>query len=936
MIRFDHPELLLLALPAIVVVLRVSPKVAAVRALRVLVVLLLVAVLAGPRLDQRGLGNDVIVVLDRSRSMPTESAALSQETIKLLEGAMGRGDRLGIVTFGARPHIEQSPVETSRFGGMFEDIDREGSDLGGALEHALALAPEGRAATLLLLSDGENRGRDAVAAANRAKARGIPIFVRPILRSSVSDVAVERLDLPGRVNADEPFQFTAWVTSDSMLRVQFELQRDGITIASGERDLEAGRNRLVFRDRVARESIPRYRLVLNAPGEGDRIAENSTAIGAVRVAGTPRILVLNGDGSRSRLVTALEGGGLAVDAKTPEIADLSMLSLGQYRAVILENVSAARVGRGMDALAEFVSTRGGGLVMTGGRASFGVGGYHRSSLDPVLPVSMELRQEMRKMAIAVAFALDRSGSMAAPAGAGRTKMDLANAGTVAAIEMLSPMDSVAVIAVDSAAHTIVEMQSADSQNDIAEDVLRIQSMGGGIFTRTALEAAADQVLEAPQANRHIVLFADAADAEEHEGCLELIAELRPVGVTLSVIALGSKTDSDGKFLEEIAAAGGGEAHFVSDVDDLPRVFSHDIMTVARSSYIEGDIGTAVLPDLLGLGSAATSNFPTVTGYNLTYLRPKALAGVATTDEWKAPLVAFQYHGIGRSAAVTTPIGGSFIEWPGFADFAVTLGRFAIGQEAPDAYFGAVRRVGGEAVISVEVDRELDPTATPPREVQFRSPSGETQSIVLERVGEDRVEARIPLSADGVALGAIDVGDHRVLALPPVALPYSPEFEPSPDPRRGERLLARLAAETGGGVLTTVDPLFELEGLGLEAQPIGRPLALLALFIFLLELIERRFSLCANAARTLLVRLRRFRPVPTPASATSTGTATLDSRAPSSSPTFPTHSRDPDAPVHELRTAAPPPPQTPAAPPPAAPKHLDAAALAREVKNKRRK
>ena len=39
-------------------------------------------------------------------------------------------------------------------------------------------------------------------------------------------------------------------------------------------------------------------------------------------------------------------------------------------------------------------------------------------------------------------------------------------------------------------------------------------MGGGIFTYTALVTAARMVQESEKGTRHIVLFADAADAEE--------------------------------------------------------------------------------------------------------------------------------------------------------------------------------------------------------------------------------------------------------------------------------------------------------------------------------------------------------------------------------------------------------------------------------------
>src|SRR5690606_7454948 len=130
-------------------------------------------------------------------------------------------------------------------------------------------------------------------------------------------------------------------------------------------------------------------------------------------------------------------------------------ALDPYRAVIVENVPAGDFGRlKMEQLAQFVEDLGGGLLLTGGEKSFGSGGYFNSPLEDVLPVSMELREEHRKTRVAIAIALDRSGSMAVPVAGGKTKMDLANLGTAECVNLLSAGDSVAVIAVDSTPHIV--------------------------------------------------------------------------------------------------------------------------------------------------------------------------------------------------------------------------------------------------------------------------------------------------------------------------------------------------------------------------------------------------------------------------------------------------------------------------------------------------
>ena len=70
-----------------------------------------------------------------------------------------------------------------------------------------------------------------------------------------------------------------------------------------------------------------------------------------------------------------------------------------YDAVILNNVSRARLSPGtQDALVRYVAD-GGALAMVGGDQSFGLGGYESSSIAKIMPVVMkppEHRQRKRR------------------------------------------------------------------------------------------------------------------------------------------------------------------------------------------------------------------------------------------------------------------------------------------------------------------------------------------------------------------------------------------------------------------------------------------------------------------------------------------------------------------------------------------------------------
>ena len=213
-----------------------------------------------------------------------------------------------------------------------------------------------------------------------------------------------------------------WVYSDRDAAGKVTVFRDGEPIVRDQADraFTSGLNRLFFRDLLEEGGLHNYEVRVDVAG--DPLVENNRGAGVVRVDAGPRLLVLNADGAEDNLVMALRAGRIPVDVDASKAHPLSNDTLDRYRAVVLENVLAADLGRvKMERLAQFVEDLGGGLLVTGGERSFGNGGYFKSPLDDVLPVSMEMREEHRKTRLAMAIALDRSGSMAVTVKGGRPR-----------------------------------------------------------------------------------------------------------------------------------------------------------------------------------------------------------------------------------------------------------------------------------------------------------------------------------------------------------------------------------------------------------------------------------------------------------------------------------------------------------------------------------
>ena len=309
--------------------------------------------------------------------------------------------------------------------------------------------------------------------------------------------------------------------------------------------------------------------------------------------------------------------------------------------------------------------------MTGGKQSFGSGGYFGSPVDELLPVSMELRTEHRKLAVAMAIVMDRSGSMAASVASGVSKMDLGNEGAARAIDLLGPQDAISVLAVDSEPHTIIPLTHAWGRATC------------GLTTRCAASRAAVAASTTTSDSRPggrnsifhdsstILLFADAAPTPEPGDYRTLVDEMVAKGATVSVIGPAPRpTRTLLDQLKDIAAHGARGRAFSADATALPGL-------VRAGSGGDGALGV----------HHGTDRGQAISGLAGTRRQAPALAArdrwTATTwatsnptrrrrrdsmDEYASPLVAF-WRGLGPA---TSRWVGEFSQqaraWPAYGDF----------------------------------------------------------------------------------------------------------------------------------------------------------------------------------------------------------------------------------------------------------------------------
>ena len=644
--------------------------------LRLLALLLLVLALAEPFLPGKGCGLDLWVLVDRSASARDRLAPRLDEMESLLEESRSASDRLFFVDFA-----EEVRVRGVSSAERVTDLG-DTTDLATALHFTLASMDPDRHGRILLLSDGYATGpiQDLE---ERLARQDVPLDVRLVARPGDADFRIETFRAPTRVQPYEPFQIEIRIEGRPDSEVAFTLMRNGEKRTRASASVRDGSAVVRFSDRVEPGGGARYDVSLDA---GDAVAGNDRATLWVEVDGGPRILLVTAYGE-DPVADVLERQGF----ETEIVTDPGRLGLGHLagtRGVVINNVPSYRIpAEFLEGLDHYVRVQGGGLLMAGGKYSFGSGGYFESPVDPLLPVSMELKDDHRMLSVAMAIVMDRSGSMGASVSGGRTKMDLANEGAARSIELLGPSDAIAVFAVDSRAHEIIPLTPlTENTNELIDKVRRVQSGGGGIYVFEGLSAAWEQLRRARQGQRHVILFSDAADSEEPGNYGELIAEMAAENTTVSVIGLGTENDSDARLLADIAARGGGRIFFNADPATLPALFAQETVAVARSAFIEDPVGVEPSSGWLELSSRRLEGLAVVDGYNLSYLRDEATGAAFTTDDYEAPLVAFWNRGAGRVAAVSFPLGGEYSRrvrrWPDYGDFLQTLGRWLMGEDVP--------------------------------------------------------------------------------------------------------------------------------------------------------------------------------------------------------------------------------------------------------------
>ncbi|MCZ7680590.1 MAG: VWA domain-containing protein [Sandaracinaceae bacterium] len=569
MIRLGAPWLLALGVPVVLLVLarlsRLSREHAGAcrRVIQGLVLLATASAalaLARPELGRRIDRLAVIFVVDESRSVQRASEGVPEPIAEVRRAvlAMQDDDAAGLVVFGSEPATLVTPSPRPRIGVARAPLPRDGTDIAAAIRRALADLPAEHAARLVLVSDGAQTRGDALAAASAAASRGVRIDVWPVEREPGAEVAVERVRMPSVADPGQPVELRVVTRATQAARVRVRVLRDGAPIAEAETELRAGADVLTLREVAADPGVHRYEVLLEPLDPGaDMARENNEGGALMRVTGGSRALVLSARPEEaSGIAEALRGAGMHTELGGAARLPADLAELATWDLIVLSDLPArAFTDAQMSELASYVRDLGGGLLMAGARDAFGLGGYAFTPVEEVLPATFDLRRRRDRASLAMVIAIDQSGSMSVEVAPGTTKLALANEAAARSAMLLSPLDRVGVMHVDTDVHWTQPMTIVDDPRRIAAAVRRAQPGGGGILVDPTLQASYAALREQGTQLLHLLLFSDGSDSEQMIEARRLVAEAARDRITTSIVSMGSGPDTPE--LEHLSRIGGG-------------------------------------------------------------------------------------------------------------------------------------------------------------------------------------------------------------------------------------------------------------------------------------------------------------------------------------------------------------------------------------------
>lgn len=843
-----HPTALLLLLAVALFALRPHPTGHVATALRSAAFIAVVLALAGLALTTRMPSDRLTLVaaVDVSPSIDPAGRAWTQRYLARLQRRLVPGDELAVVAFADGVELLRPPGAAA----TLPDLPPAGApatELGAALDAAMALLPAEGARRVVLVTDGNDTRGDSERRLPWVRAAGVRVDAVVPPREGGADVRVEQVAAPEMAGVDSPVPLRVVARNDGPLRpAVLNVYLDGEIADSSAVELPPGRSAMTLASRLVSEGSHRLRAELRA--EGDTQPANNARDVGITLRDPTRALVLTAK-PRSVVAAALARKEVRADVRAPS-GVRGVEALRDYHLVVLEDVTAADLPAAtLDVLERWVRDAGGGLLVAGGGATFGDAALARTPLKRLLPVTLEPNRPKpgAREPLALFLVIDRSNSMGYNSRVGTLrdgeKLRYAKEAALAVVRQLKDQDQVGVIVFDSKPHEVAPLRPLGQHRAALEQLLPRLVENGGTDFFDALATAHTQLAAARVRQRHIILLTDGdtnrAAPEEYR---QLVGEIAADHIGVTTIRIGDNTVNLA-LLQEISRRTGGEFHYVENARALPDLMLREATRALAPAVAASESFYPRISDtnqlLQGLDEP---QLPPLSGYAYATARPGAEVLLQVPRlERRDPLLAVWQFGLGRVAAFTASPrddAEAWVGWSAFTKFWSQLAHWTARQHADDEVAIDARRRAGVSELEVRAFGPSADAATLTARLQLAN--GAVREVPLVPSQPRRFTARLLDLAPGrypltlVKRTASGVVSQRtqLVTVPADDDAADAEF------RRSEpdlALLGRLTSATGGQLNAEPDDLLAREpGTRRAEYPLAPWLVPLAMLLFLAD------------------------------------------------------------------------------------------------------
>ncbi len=805
------------------------------------IVVLLALALSQPMIYHSGTWISVNYLLDVSQSV---SPAAIQSAIQWIQQTNDSGHPANTryIPFGANAEVFETLEQLNEVRvsltrpsaalsrGERASIDQSATNVEGAVENAIQNFAPHHLKRLVLITDGNENFGHVTNTLSRLKGEGVHVYTVPLQARTNRDAWVEAIMSPSDVAAEEPFPVEAHVYSQTNTSAEVRLRYGGKELGSRNVRLTPGLNRVAFETSIRDESGP-VTLEAEVTAPDDSFADNNRFRTSIVVKGLPKILYVEGHSQSARyLQSALGKEGFAVTTVAPNSIPAAVGELDAFDAIVMSDVARTSLSQlQMRAMASYVQDLGGGFILAGGENTYGAdGGYSKTDVERVLPITFDAKKPHQTVAMIVV--LDKSGSMGGP------EIGFAKEATKAPLRYLRDMDTFGVVAFDSTFYWAAKLQNVSNRDQISGSIDQIIATGE-TNTFPALDAAYLELAANPSEVKHVILMSDGHTAQAD--FKSLVTKMTEAKITVSTIALGASADH--ALMASIAQWGNGRTYYVTDASKVPQVFADETELTTGNTLHEEPFNPVVKKNVQAFKGIDFTTAPRLLGYVAT--KSKETSEVLLEAGRKDPLLVRWQYGLGKTAAFTSDLKDrwavDWLHWSGYPKFWSQLVRETMRTADNSEFDFLVVRDGDRAKLTINAIQKNGQFRNKlESRVRVVRPDQSISDVAIRQVGPGSYEAEFPLIRKGSYVFRM-IGESGG-ASQTLAYSYPDEFHFYPP---NTQLLRAISSETEGQFQPSVNDIFDPHGETVAYPTVLWPwLAVIALVLYVGDVFLRRVRL----------------------------------------------------------------------------------------------